>query len=72
MHIGGRCTQPPTDTRVGDIIHLDRPQNSNLPVGGQLLSVAASSANVEQAHQRLRRFPQAVAEDMELSTGVVL
>ena len=65
MHIGGRCDQPHSEDPVGDIIHLARPQNSNLPIGGQLVSVAASSGNVEQAHQRLRRFPQAVAEDME-------
>ena len=36
-----------------------------------LLSVCAASASTEEAHQRKKRFPEAVAEDME-SFGVAL
>ena len=50
---------------LGDLITLDSTFVSGVRSAGLLLSCCAASSNREEAEQRLRLFPEAVAEDME-------
>lgn len=49
----------------GDWIQLDSSCVPEIPAAGMLLTACAASANVADANERRRRFPEAVAEDME-------
>ena len=50
---------------IGDLITLDSTYVSGVHSAGLLLSCCAASSSRAEAEQRLRLFPQAVAEDME-------
>ena len=51
--------------RIGDVIRLTSTYVGNAPLAGQLLTACAASSNAADVTQRLSRFPEAVAEDME-------
>jgi futalosine hydrolase len=58
---------PPAEQPIGDRLALlsgDRPPPS-CPAGGELLSVCAASATPQDAQRRRRRYPSAMAEEME-------
>ena len=59
---------PDAAGRVGDTIDLGPAPGAG---GGLLLTVTAAAASADDAEDRLRRFPDAVAEDME-GFGVAL
>ena len=50
---------------IGDIITLDSSFVEGVPCAGKLLTCCSASANLDEASQRHRLFPDAVAEDME-------
>ena len=50
---------------LGDLITLDSTYVPGVRSAGLLLSCCAASSNRQEAEQRLRMFPEAVAEDME-------
>lgn len=50
---------------IGDVIPLVSTFMPDVPCAGSLLSATAASANAGDADRRRRRYPDAVAEDME-------
>jgi len=57
---------PPDPTAaIGDRITCRLPRSADVPRAGVLLTVAASSADADDARLRRMLFPAAVAEDME-------
>jgi futalosine hydrolase len=49
----------------GDTIHLDDTRPESASESPMLLTVCAASGNLTDVEQRIRKFPSAVAEDME-------
>lgn len=57
---------PTSRTAVGEEFLLDVVRDGNaIPPNRLLLSVAAASGNYEESSDKLKRFPNAIAEDME-------
>lgn len=57
----GRDAKP----EIGDVITLDSTYVTGVASAGQLLTCCSASADLEEAAQRHKLFPDAVAEDME-------
>ena len=66
-HFGdGESDSTSEDVVIKDTIKLAHPESLNQNIlSRQLLSVAAASGNPDDSSVRLRRFPDAAAEDME-------
>lgn len=60
-----QCEACEQQAAIGDRIVIDPQLLASGAPGGHLLSVTTASANEAEADQRRRRFPDAVAEDME-------
>lgn len=58
-------TDPESAEPVGDIIRIPGTPDHVESESPMLLTVCAASANADEVADRLRRFPRAVAEDME-------
>ncbi len=58
---------PDSDSSIGDEISMSDtlPEIQLLPTQRQLLTVCAAATDARDVEQRVERFPQAVAEDME-------
>ena len=54
-----------TEPRVGDLIQLDAAYIDGIPSAGLLVTCCAASASQDEAELRLKRYPEASAEDME-------
>jgi futalosine hydrolase len=61
LQFGGGDAQP----QIGDVISLQSSFVEGIPSVGKLLTCCSASANAEEAGQRKRSFPDAIAEDME-------
>ena len=58
-------TDPEFGQSFGDVIETAIESDPHAPAGSMLLTVCAASGCTDDVAHRLRKFPQAVAEDME-------